>query len=77
MFVCDIDVKNQFLGVILQCFYGIIEFTAVKPLFVDEYPYLCDELTVSFYSHFFASNMSEILLLCMFKGCGNDSYNYR
>ena len=72
MFVYDLSVKDQFLGVIVQCFYRVIEFTAVEPLSVDESPDLCDELTGPFYSRFFASDMSEALLLFTCEGCRND-----
>ena len=48
MFVFDISVKDKFLGVTVQCLSHMLEFTAVEPLSVDEYPYLCDELTGPF-----------------------------
>ena len=44
IFVYDFGVKDHFLGVIAQFFSRVLEFTAVEPLSVDEYPYLCDEL---------------------------------
>ena len=48
MFVCDIGVEDQFLGVIVQRFFHVLEFTAVYIFSVDESPNLCDELSGPF-----------------------------
>ena len=48
MFVCDFGVDDQSLDVIVQCLYYMIEFTLVEPLYVDEFPDFCDELTDPF-----------------------------
>ena len=42
MFVCDISVNDQLLGVIVQGLSHIIDFTAVESLSVDDSPDLCD-----------------------------------
>ena len=73
LFFCDLDIKDQFLGVIAQHFYCMIYFTAVEPLAVDKFPYLCDELAGPFESRFFASYVNEIRLSCTCEGCGNKS----
>ena len=73
MFVCDFGVKGQFLSVIIQRFYLFFEFTTVEPLAVYEFPDLCDELSGLFESHFFASYVSEIHLLCTYKGFINEA----
>ena len=44
MFICDFGVKDNFLSVITQRFSCVIDFTAVDPLAVNEFPDLCDEL---------------------------------
>ena len=76
MFVYNFVVKDQFLGVIVQCFSRMLGFTAIEPLSVDESPYLCDELTGPLFP-FFSSDVIEIRLLCTCEGCGNYTYNYR
>ena len=48
MFLCDFNVKYQFLGVISQSFYHMLEFTDVEPLSAYESPDLCDELAGPF-----------------------------
>ena len=48
MFVCDFGVEDQFLGVIVQCFSCVLEFTAGEPLSVYDFPYLCDDLAGPF-----------------------------
>ena len=63
MLVCDFGVKYQFLGVIVQQLSCVLEFTAVEPMSVDEFPDFCDELAGPFESHFFAFYVSEIRLL--------------
>ena len=45
MFLCDFGVDDQFLGMIVQRFSLMLEFTVVEPLTVDEFPDLCDDLT--------------------------------
>ena len=52
MFICDIGFEDQFLGVIIQRFSCVLEFTKVEPLAVNEFPYLCGELAGPFKSHF-------------------------
>ena len=47
-FVCDLGVNDQPLGVIVQYFYLMLEFTAMDPLSVYESTDLCDELTGPF-----------------------------
>ena len=42
----------------------MFEFTVVDPLAVNDFLYLCDELTGLFESCCFASYMREINLLC-------------
>ena len=73
IFVYDFGVKDQFIGVIIQLFSRVLEFVAVDPLAVDEFPYLCDELSGPFESRFFASDVSEIRLLCTYEGCRNET----
>ena len=51
VFVCNLCVKDQFPGVIIQRFSCVLDFTEVGPLDVDEFPYLCDELAGPFDSH--------------------------
>ena len=51
-FTCDFGVNDQFLGVIIHCFYCVIEFTAVEPFSINEFTDLCDELAGSFESCF-------------------------
>ena len=68
MFICDFGIEDQFLGVIIQRFSCVLEFTTVEPLAVNECLDLCDELAGPFESPFFASYLSEILLLCTCKG---------
>ena len=77
MFVCDFDVEDQFLGVIIQRFSCVIKFTAVEPLALNEFPYLCDELDDPFESRIFASHVSEIHLLCLCEVLSNESLYYR
>ena len=48
MFVCDIGVEDQFLGIIGHRFSCVLEFIDVEPLSMGESPDLCDELTVPF-----------------------------
>ena len=71
MFICDFGNVNNFLSVIIQHFSCMLEFTAVEPLSVNEFPYLCDELAGPFEYRFFASCVSEIILLCTCKGFRN------
>ena len=51
----------------------MIKFTVVEPLAVNDFPDLCDELAGSFESHFFASCVSEIRLLCTCEGFGYET----
>ena len=71
MFIYDLSVKDQFLGVIIQKLSYMIEFTAVETFSINEFPYLCDELAGPFEYRFFASCVSEIILLCTCKGFRN------
>ena len=48
VFVCDFGVEDQFLGVIIQRFSHMLDFTVVEPLSVYEFPDLCDELASPF-----------------------------
>ena len=48
MSVCDLGVNDQFCGLILQSLFRVFEFTAVDPLSVDKFPYLCDDLAGPF-----------------------------
>ena len=48
MFVCYFGVKDKLLDVIVQHFYIMLEFTEVEPLYVDEFPDFCDELSGPF-----------------------------
>ena len=73
MFVCDFGVNNRLLGVIVECFSPVLEFTTVYPLSVYEFPDLCDKLAGPFDSCFCASDVSEIRLLCVCKGCRNET----
>ena len=73
MFVYDFGVKYQFFGVIIQRFSCVLEFTALEPLEVKEFPYLCYELTGPFDSPFFASYVSGIRLLCTCEGFGDET----
>ena len=52
MFICDFYVKDQFLGVIIQRFSCVLEFTAVDTLSVNEFIYLWDEFACPFESRF-------------------------
>ena len=58
VFICDISVKYQFFGVIIQSFSCVIEFTAVETLAINEFSDLCDELAGQFESRFFAFYVS-------------------
>ena len=71
MFIYDFGFDYQFLGVIIQSFYCVLGFTAVEPLAINEFPDLCDDLDGPFVSHFFASYVSEIHLLCTCEGFGD------
>ena len=51
----------------------MLEFTALEPLEVKEFPYLCYELTGPFDSPFFASYVSGIRLLCTCEGFGDET----
>ena len=73
MFICDFSFKDQFLAAIIQSFSCMINFTAVKPLDLNEFPNLCNELAVPFESRFFAAYVSEIRLLCTYKLFGNET----
>ena len=48
VFVCDFNVDDQFIVVIVKGFYRVLEFNAVEPSSVYEFPDLCDELTGPF-----------------------------
>ena len=48
LFILDFAVKDQFFGVINQCFSCVLAFTVVEPLVVNEFPDLCDELADPF-----------------------------
>ena len=48
MFFCYFGVEGQFLGVIVQRLSCVLEFTAVDPLSVYEFPDFCDEFTGPF-----------------------------
>ena len=52
MLICDFVVKDQFLGVITQIFFCVVDFTDVDPLAVNGFPDLCDELADPFESRF-------------------------
>ena len=52
MFIDHFGVENQFLGVIIQRFSCVLEFTAVDPLDVNEFRDLCDELAGPIESRF-------------------------
>ena len=52
MFVCDFIVKYQFLSFIVQHLLGMLEFTTVEKLDIDEFPDLCHELAGPFESRF-------------------------
>ena len=54
-----------FLCVIVQRFSRVLDFTVLEPLAVDDFIYLCGKLAGPFESRFFASDVSEIRLLCM------------
>ena len=73
MFVCDFDVKDQFLSVILQRFSRVIEFNVMDTLAADEFLDLCDKFSGPVESHFFAYNISEIRLLSTCKGCRKEN----
>ena len=73
MFVCDFVIKYQFLGLIVQRFSHVLDFTTATLFSVDEFPDLCNELNGTFRSHFFALGVSEIRLLCTCEGCSNDT----
>ena len=45
----------------------------VEPLAVDYFSDLCDELAGPFEYRFFASDVSEIFLLCACEGCRNET----
>ena len=75
--VCNLflakGVKDQFLGVTVQRFSCVLEFTAVDPLDVYEFPCFCNELVDPFESCFLASYVSEIRLLCVCRRCRNEA----
>ena len=48
MLLCDFGVDNKFLGVIVQRFSRVLAFNAVKPLYVDKFTDLRDELNGPF-----------------------------
>ena len=73
VFICDVNVEDQLLGIIIQCFSCMFEFTVVYPLAVNEFPYFCDELAGSFESRSFASYMCEIFVLCTYEGFRNET----
>ena len=53
VFIYDFDVEDHFLGVIIQSFLCVLEFTAVDPLAVNGFPDLDGGLAGSFESRFF------------------------
>ena len=73
VFICNFRVKDQFLGVIMQHFSCVLEFTAVNPLAINEFPDFCDKSVGPFESPFFASCVSEIRLLCTYEGFRNET----
>ena len=73
VFICDFGVEDEFLGIIIQCFPCVLEFTAVDPLSVNEFPDLCDELSGQLESHFLDSYVSEIHLFCRCEGFGDET----
>ena len=73
VFIYHFGLENQFLGVIIQRFSCVLEFTAVDPLDVNEFRDLCDELAGPIESRFFAYYVSEIRLLCTCEGFRNDT----
>ena len=52
VFVCDFGAEDQFLGVIVQSFYCVLDFTVVDLLAVNEFPDLCGDLDGLFESRF-------------------------
>ena len=52
VFVCDFGVNYQFLRVVVQRFYRVLEFTGMEPLAVYEFPDLSDELADPYESLF-------------------------
>ena len=48
MFICDLGVKDKFIGVIIQRLSCVLEFTMVEPLSIDKFQYFCDESTGPF-----------------------------
>ena len=52
VFFYDFSAKDQFLGVIFQLFYCVLEFTVFDPLDVNEFPDLCDDLDGLFESRY-------------------------
>ena len=77
VFICDFGIEDQFLGVIIQRFSLVLQFTAVNPLALNEFTDLCDELAVPLESCFIDSYVSEISVLCTCNGFRNETYNYR
>ena len=71
MFIFDFGAKDKFLGIVVQHFSCVFEFTAVEPLAVNEFTDFCDELAGPFESHTFDSYMCEIRLLCACEGFRN------
>ena len=52
MLICDFGVKDRFVGVIIQRFSLLLEFTVVETLAVNEFLDSCDELVGPFESDF-------------------------
>ena len=73
LFIYDLGVEDQLLGVIIQRFSCVLEFTAVETVDVNEFPDFCDELSGPFECRFFASYVSEIRLLCICEGFWNET----
>ena len=77
VFICDFGIEDQFLGVLIQRFSLVLQFTEVNPLALNYFTDLCDELAGSLEACFIDSYVSEISLLCTCKGFRNETYNYR
>ena len=72
MFIYDFGVDDQFLGFFVQCFSCVFDLTMVEPLTIKYSTDLFDDLAGPFESHYSASYMCEMCLLCKCKVFGNE-----
>ena len=63
---------DYFRCVIVQRLSHVLEFSAMEPLYISEFPDLYDELAGQLESCLFVFDVSEIHLLCKCEGCRNE-----